>query len=288
MNEQNNQQNPFSKLEPSWKSWVIDCVERGCTLESMVKVMIKDGPFSEHLAKSIIKAARRELKLELESEEQFCPRPDINTQANYIDLDRRINIVMTMNAPRIVVLANVLSDEECDALIAEAEAKLIRSLVVDANTEASVEDSSRTSSYTMFQRGESPLLITIEKRLAALADWPIEKGEGLQVLHYKTGEFYLPHFDWFDSKLQGHQARLKQGKQRVGTFVLYLSDVEAGGSTSFPKFELEVRPHRGMAVFFADIEPNGQPDNMTLHGSEPVIRGVKWVATKWLREEKFS
>ena len=107
------------------------------------------------------------------------------------------------------------------------------------------------------------------------------------MLHYKSGEFYLPHFDWFDTTLAGHQERLKQGGQRVGTFVLYLSDVEEGGSTSFPKLEIEVRPHRGMAVFFANIETNGQPDTLTYHAAEPVIRGVKWVATKWLRAENF-
>ena len=174
----NNPQNAFTKLDSNWKNWVIECVELGCTTESMVEAMVKNGPFNDHLANNIIKAARCELQPELAGElETVCPRPDIATHTNHIELDRRIDILLTVNTPRIVVMANVLSHEECDALIADAELSLVRSLVVDAKTKADIEDTSRTSSYTMFQRGENDLLLSIEKRLAALANWPIEKGE---------------------------------------------------------------------------------------------------------------
>ena len=49
-----------------------------------------------------------------------------------------------------------------------------------------------------FQRGESALVQTIEERIAKLLQWPIENGEGLQVLHYRPGAEYKPHYDYFD------------------------------------------------------------------------------------------
>lgn len=281
-------QSAFAKLQQDWKNWVIQAIQMGCTTESMVEAMVKSGPFSNNLAQNFIWEVRCEMEPGLESAvEVWHPRPDVNTQINYIDLDRRIDILMTVNIPRIVVMSNVLSNEECDALIAYSEPKLIRSCVVPEQLPTDVESSTRTSSSTMFQRAETDLLATIEKRLAALANWPVEKGEGIQVLRYEKGEFYIPHFDWFNPDLPGHSKRLERGGQRVGTFVLYLSDVEEGGSTSFPKLDIEVRPHRGMVVFFTDIEKGGQPDPLTYHGADPVIRGVKWVATKWLRAENF-
>jgi prolyl 4-hydroxylase len=284
-------QSAFSQLDPNWKKWVIDAIQLGCTTESMIDAMVKTGPFSKNSARTVLLEAEQELAAgEVQSilPPLLTARPDINTVHNCLAIEQQcVDILVSVNNPRIVVMRNVLSDEECEELIAYAERKLTRSLVVSAENAESLESPTRTSSYAMFQRGETDLHKTIEKRLATLANWPIEKGEGLQVLHYEKGEHYIPHYDWFDSKLPGHQERLKIGGQRVGTFVLYLSDVEAGGGTSFPKLELEVRPQRGMAVFFANIGTDGQTDSFTLHGAEPVITGVKWVATKWLRADNF-
>lgn len=220
----------YDKLDTNWKNWMIGSIQAGCTAESMLEAMVENGPFSELFATKAIMEAHQEIFPETRGyePENLYPYPDIDTRSNHIDLDRRIDILVTMDSPRIVVMDNLLSDEECDRLIASAEHALVRSRVVHADSTADIEDSARTSSYAMFQRGETELLETIEKRLAALANWPIEKGEGLQVLHYKTGEYYVPHFDWFNPDLAGHHERLKQGGQRVGTFVLYLSDPEKG------------------------------------------------------------
>ena len=38
-----------------------------------------------------------------------------------------------------------------------------------------------------FQRGEHPLCERIERRIATLLNWPVENGEGLQILRYRPG-----------------------------------------------------------------------------------------------------
>ena len=73
-----------------------------------------------------------------------------------------------------------------------------------------------------------------------------------------------------------------------GTLIVYLSDVAAGGGTRFPSLGLEVRPGKGWALYFADVDERGVVDSATLHAGLPVTTGVKLIATKWLRERVFG
>jgi prolyl 4-hydroxylase len=212
------------------------------------------------------------------------PLPDIDASTNTIFTgDREVEILLTCNAPKIVVLGNVLSDEECDALAKYCEPRLERSQVVaDAAGNIRVHES-RTSRSAGLRRGETAIIARIEARLAALARWPEERGEGLQVLRYDHGEEYRPHHDWIPD-LPGVRKHMDVGGQRLATFVLYLSKVDSGGSTSFPAIGLEVAPRKGGAVFFVNTDSQYVPDQLTLHAGSPVVRGVKIVANKWLRE----
>ncbi|GAB4815585.1 hypothetical protein N2152v2_002631 [Parachlorella kessleri] len=45
----------------------------------------------------------------------------------------------------------------------------------------------------------------------------------------------------------------------------------------------EVKPRRGDALLFWSVHFNGTIDAHALHGGCPVVKGTKWVATKWLR-----
>jgi prolyl 4-hydroxylase len=140
----------------------------------------------------------------------------------------------------------------------------------------------RTSEGTYFTRGAHPLCVRIEARIAALLDWPVENGEGLQILRYGVGAEYKPHYDYFDPQQPGTQSILKRGGQRVASVVMYLNTPRSGGATTFPDIKFEVGAVKGNAVFFSYDRPH--PMTRSLHGGAPVIEGEKWVATKWLRE----
>ncbi len=85
--------------------------------------------------------------------------------------------------------------------------------------------------------------------------------------------------------------------------LVYLSDVEAGGETTF-LFEgkegmkrlpgvdyksceggLGVTPRAGDALLFWNVHPDGTLDKHALHGGCAVRAGVKWTATKWIRDK---
>lgn len=199
--------------------------------------------------------------------------------------DREVSVLVTLRNPPLAVFGGLLSDEECDALVADAAPRLARSETVVLETGGNEINPSRTSQGMFFGRGETPLCQRIEARIAALVNWPVVNGEGLQVLHYRPGAEYKPHHDYFDPSQPGMATVLRRGGQRVATLVMYLNTPQQGGGTTFPDLSLEVAPIKGNAVFFSYDRPH--PATRTLHGGAPVISGEKWVATKWLREGEF-
>lgn len=199
---------------------------------------------------------------------------------------RDVKLLTVMKLPRVVVFGGLLSDEECEAMVALARPRLTRSETVDNSTGGNEVNAARTSEGMFFERGETPLIKRIEQRIAELLNWPAAHGEGLQVLRYRPGAEYRPHHDYFDPKHPGSKVILQRGGQRVGTLVMYLNSPEAGGATTFPEVGLEVSPVRGNAVFFS--YDRAHPVTRTLHGGAPVLAGEKWVATKWLRQGVFT
>lgn len=202
--------------------------------------------------------------------------------------DRNVEILMVLNAPRIVLFSNLLSGEECDQMVEASRVKLQRSTVVNAATGNYDVHPDRTSSGTHFERGENELIKRIEQRISELIDYPVENGEPLQILHYTPGAEYKPHYDYFDPAQPGNETVLAMGGQRIATLVMYLNDVEAGGSTVFPSVGLDVLPRKGSAVYFAYTTEAGETDARTLHGGSPVVAGEKWIATKWLRQRAYG
>jgi prolyl 4-hydroxylase len=214
------------------------------------------------------------------------PEPALDSQPSSIRAGgREVKVLTLVKLPRVIVFGGLLSDEECDGLMDLARPRLARSETVDNATGGSEVNAARTSDGMFFERGEHELIRRVEQRIADLVRWPVDHGEGLQVLRYRPGAEYRPHHDYFDPAQAGTPRILQRGGQRVGTLVMYLNTPEGGGATTFPDVGLEVAPVRGNAVFFS--YDRAHPSTKTLHGGAPVMAGEKWVATKWLRQGVF-
>jgi len=194
-----------------------------------------------------------------------------------------VNVTVSTDMPVVRVLENLLTAQECDDLIGEARPRLARSLTVD-NEGRHQTDERRTSQGMFFGIGETPLVQRIEQRIADLLAIPVSHGEGLQILHYQPGQEYEPHFDWFNPDQPGFSAVTARGGQRIASVVMYLNTPEEGGGTAFPRIGLTVTAMRGAAVYFA----YDTGDEASLHAGLPVIKGEKWIATKWLRERPYQ
>jgi prolyl 4-hydroxylase len=278
------------QITPELRQWIVEQAQAGHGPESVLTSMLASG-WNEDVAVEAMEATLREY-LDHQAVEQGLPPaipvpdPNLDESPLYLDAgDRQVCVLQAMYAPRVVVFGGLLSDEECDALIALAKPRLARSLTVETKTGGEEINADRTSNGMFFQRGENELVRRIEARIARLVNWPEENGEGLQVLHYRPGTEYKPHYDYFDPSEPGTPTILKRGGQRVGTMVMYLAEPDKGGGTTFPDVHLEIAPKRGNAVFFSYERPH--PSTRTLHGGAPVLAGEKWIATKWLRERRF-
>jgi prolyl 4-hydroxylase len=279
------------QITPQLRQWIIDQAQAGHSAESVLKSMLASG-WQEEVA---IEAMETTLRGHLEQQAVAqglppavaVPDPQLDESPLYIDAgDRRVHVLQAMYNPRVVVFGSLLSDQECDELIGLATPRLARSLTVATKTGGEEVNADRTSSGMFFQRGENELVRRLEERIGRVLNWPVENGEGLQILHYTPGTEYKPHYDYFDPNEPGTPTILRRGGQRVGTVVMYLSEPEKGGGTTFPDIHMEVAPKRGNAVFFSYERPH--PSTKTLHGGAPVLAGEKWIATKWLRERRFE
>ena len=215
------------------------------------------------------------------------PAPALADGANALRVQgREVAVLAAVTRPRVVVFGALLDAQECAELVELAAERLARSETVTPASGGSEINPARTSDGMFFTRGENALITRIEARIAALLNWPVERGEGLQILRYRPGAEYKPHYDYFDPREAGTPSILRRGGQRLGSLVMYLNTPLRGGATTFPDAGIEVKAVRGNAAFFSYARPD--PDTLTLHGGAPVVEGEKWVATKWLREGRFE
>jgi len=276
---------------PELREWIIAQARAGCRPEDVLKAMCDSG-WEEPVA---VAALEETLQTYLEAHAKQVGLPPVvavpepaleESPVALLAVDREVKVLASMRNPRVIVFGGLLGDDECDALVEQARARLVRSETVDTRTGGSELNEARTSEGMFFERGETPLIARIEARIAALLDWPLVNGEGLQILRYRPGAEYKPHYDYFDPAQPGTPRILERGGQRVASLVTYLNTPAKGGATTFPDVALEVAPVKGNAVFFSYDRPH--PVTRTLHGGAPVLEGEKWVATKWLREGAFE
>lgn len=268
-------------ITDSLRRWIVEQAQAGCTPDSVLQAMRASG-WEEATA---MQAMEECLRAAVEAPR---PVPFVRLLAGCTaDAgDRSVQVLAVMQRPAVVVLGGLLTDEECDELVAFAQPRMGRSETVRHDDGTAEVHEARTSQGMFFERGESELIRRLEQRMATLLNWPVDHGEGLQVLHYQPGAQYKPHHDYFDPAAPGTAAVLKRGGQRVGTLIAYLNTPLEGGATTFPDVGLEVAPVKGHAVFFSYDRPH--PATLSLHGGAPVTDGHKWVATKWLREGVFT
>ena len=279
------------QITPELRQWIVAQASAGQPPEAVLKSMMDSG-WTEDVAAVALEETLRGFLVD-HAKANGLPTPVLvpepMSMAGEVLLpagDREVQVLASMRSPRVVVFGGLLSHDECDEMVELAGQRLARSETVQLHTGASEVNEARTSEGMFFTRGENEVCRRIESRIAALLQWPLENGEGLQVLRYRPGAEYKPHYDYFDPAQPGTPSILKRGGQRVASLVMYLNTPKLGGATIFPDVHLDVAPIRGNAVFFSYDRPH--PMTRSLHGGAPVLEGEKWVATKWLREGRFE
>ena len=92
-------------------------------------------------------------------------------------------------------------------------------------------------------------------------------------MRYAPGQEYKPHLD----------ALANLRNQREWSAIAYLNEDYEGGATVFPELGISLRGRAGDLLVFRNVDAEGKADPRLRHGGEPVTKGAKWIATRWIR-----
>jgi prolyl 4-hydroxylase len=282
-------------FSPELRDWIGLNLRRGCQEGVLVDAMMTQG-FELHVARGLVTAFSTALArgepLPADSvvlaPQDYEPDPPRLPPGNRIRADGHdVDVLMRLQRPCIALLGNVLSADDCAAVIELGRARLTPSTIVDPGSGMDRVAAHRSSEGMFFGLCENEFIARIDRRVSALMGLPVEHGEGLQLLHYGPGCHSSPHYDFLVPQNDANRASIARSGQRVSTLVMYLNDIAAGGATTFPELGLAVAPRAGNAVYFEYANRAGQLDHATLHAGAQVETGEKWVLTKWMRARPF-
>jgi prolyl 4-hydroxylase len=176
-------------------------------------------------------------------------------------------------SPEVVLVEGLAAPDECRHIISISEPRVEPSLVVGGAE--GTRDPGRTSYDCTYLPGEEDLVLNrINRRIAAITGTRYEWGEPLHILRYAIGQEYRLHVDTIPGA----------ANQRFLTALLYLNNGYTGGETDFPELDIRVEGGRGDALIFRSLDDAGRPNLRMRHAGLPVTSGVKWLASRWIRQ----
>jgi prolyl 4-hydroxylase len=181
--------------------------------------------------------------------------------------------------PFAQIFPGLLGDDECRYLVDAAEPAFRQAQVGSLATGQKSLSQVRTCETAGFPWvAENPVIHAINRRIAAASGFPVECGEPLQILRYRGGQEFKPHYDCTETT----------DNQRVLTMLVYLNEAYTGGETLFLKTGLKLRGRAGDGLLFRNARDDGSPDMESLHAGLPVTSGEKLIASRWIRQKRFG
>ena len=189
--------------------------------------------------------------------------------------------------PPITLFKDVLTEADCAYLIYLSRPQMKRAQVIDPDGNEKGQVSGVRTSMSTYIPFEMVDIIGryIELKIVSAGNEDLLSSEPMSILRYAPGEYYRPHVDYFNPKLEVSRELMQDGGQRTASAITYLTVPRVGGGTSFPRLDITVPPVAGGTLWFRNCLNNGQIDERSLHAGDTVVEGEKWVVTKWFREK---
>ena len=181
----------------------------------------------------------------------------------------------------IFAVPNFLTPEECRRFITMIDVVARPSEL----HETAYIEKFRTSYSGNFNPAD-PFVKGISRRIDDLLGLNPVTGEAIQGQRYLPGQEFKPHNDWFYTDQEYWKLERKRGGQRCWTAMAFLNKVEEGGHTHFTEVGASIEPKPGVLLVWNNATPDGAPNEGTMHAGTPVIKGAKYVLTKWYRTRK--
>lgn len=193
--------------------------------------------------------------------------------------------VQTVSAEKVEMfgVTGFLSAGECNRLIAMIDRFAEPSRVFDPDNPVKYR-----TSYSSDIDMTDPLVRAIDDRICGALGIDPSWGENLQGQRYLPGQEFHSHYDWFQTESDYWPQEQARGGQRSWTAMIYLTNEEEGGRTVFPNLGIAIPPQQGMLLMWNNALPNGLPNEDALHAALPVVRGKKYIITKWFRARRWG
>ena len=149
-------------VTPELRQWIISQAQAGHKPEAVLAAMRASG-WQEEVAITALEATLSGFLAEHAQATGLpvpvpVPDPDLTDSPVWLDAgDRRVQVLLTLRNPRVIVFGGLLSDEECDGLIGLARPHMSRSETVETETGGSEVNVARTSAGMFFERAANPL-----------------------------------------------------------------------------------------------------------------------------------
>jgi len=186
-------------------------------------------------------------------------------------------------AIEIYAVGRFLTAAECDRLMA-----IIERVAEPSASFTTPYSAGHRTSYSGNVDPLDPFVRMIERRIDDLLGIDPRFGETVQGQRYQPGQEFKAHQDYFHVGEPYWDAERHRGGQRSWTAMAYLNDVAEGGATHFPAIGLSIPPQQGALLVWNNMNPDGTPNPATLHAGTPMVRGTKYIVTKWYRSRRWG
>lgn len=183
----------------------------------------------------------------------------------------------------LFAVGDFLSQEECERLCAMIDMTARPSSLHEIGY-----DSGFRTSYSGDLDPHDSFVRGISRRIDDLLGVDPIIGEAIQGQRYLPGQQFKPHNDWFYTTEKYWEHERKRGGQRSWTTMAFLNAVEEGGETHFTEVGIKIEPKPGVLLIWNNALEDGSPNENTMHAGTPVIKGNKYVITKWYRTRKWK
>ena len=239
------------KISKDWQDWIQVNIERGCDLEEIREILLKEGFNVEDIKQYIALQNKnkpnedlvdapivskkdpffKRLKLLYKKYKSVRDRllEEANLESNKTTLPIDENFRIRTNKAEIYSIDDFLNPEETKEVISIIKTRLRPSTI--ASGEGETDQGYRTSKTCDLGNLENKLLKDIDRRICNFLGIDHKFSEVIQGQFYEVGEEFKAHTDFFE-KDQMQEYGGDRG-QRTYTFMIYLNDVEEGGETEF-------------------------------------------------------
>lgn len=191
------------------------------------------------------------------------------------NLEKISTDIIQNNTTKIFIIDNYLPDNECNIIINELKDILVPSPLTRPQYKF------RTSKTAYFTNTSNQN--NIDQKILSTMKINNKYGEIPQLQYYDIGDEFKAHCDWFDSRLDKD---FYDKGQRTWTFMIYLNNVIDGGETHFTKLNKSIKPKKGRAVIWYNLNDDNSPNHDTMHRGSPINSGEKYIITKWFKFDK--